>query len=259
MKRLKRGLLVGLLSILFINFVSAQFFSSFGRFSITGFLESIGPQDLTLFALFIIFFPIIFYALGKVFKDNMGQPNKAIAGVIAFGVAILIVYSVYRSGFDITGLFYGWGISTGFLYAVIPIFLLAFIIFGLWKKWFKISGFIAFLGLFLIIINMFTDIFYEKFTVFVIGFVLLLIGLSKFIIKLFKKKHLNPNLPPGQPPQIIEREKIIYQQKQRSLYDLKQKLNSYKFEYNNARGNPHRQKRIKQAMQIIEREIRRLS
>jgi len=87
-----------------------------------------------------------------------------------------------------------------------------------------------------------------------IGLVLLLLGLWC----LFHKKRI-PNsglIPPkdsqNAPPQAIEKEKLIYQKRQRSIYDLKQKYIAYGNRFNQvSRSNPQESKRILQTMDII--------
>ena len=168
----KRGVLV-VLSLFLINFVSAQF--GYGSFSLTDFFDSIGPENLTLIALFLILFAVIFYATSRVFKDSYGQPNKAIAGVISFALSILATYGIYRSGFDISNLFYGFGISENLLYISIFIIFLIIMILIMWKL--GVGGFFTIFGLFLILLAVFTDIVYEETMLVIIGCILLLIGL----------------------------------------------------------------------------------
>jgi len=183
---MKRGL--GFFLLVFLTqAVSAQFFGSYGSFSITDFFSSIDPETITLGLLFFIFFALLFYALSRFFKDQHGQPNKGIAGTIAFALAFLIIYGIYRSGFSLENLFYGVGIPSG----ILPIILLALAVLVIWglgrrkdefgKKTFSLrrglGGFFMLLGLLFILLSIFTDIFYEKTTVFIIGLGLLLIGL----------------------------------------------------------------------------------
>jgi len=171
---MKRGLLGLPLLILLAQVVSAQFFGGYGRFSLGDFFNSVDSSTIILTLLFLIFFALIFYALSKIFKGPYGQPNKGIAGVIAFAVSSLIIYGLYRTGFDISGLFYDLGFSSGLLY---PIFTILFLIVAgllIWKL--KFSGFLMILGFFMILLTALTDIFYDKGLPFVIGIVLLVIG-----------------------------------------------------------------------------------
>ena len=163
------------LSILLISFVSAFSHYGYNRFSITGFFSSINPDDMILMTLFIIIFAFINFSLGKFFKDSYGNPNKAIAGVVAFAVTSLIVYGFWRTGFDLGGLFYNVGISEDTLFFIMPIVLLVAAIFIAWKVGFA-ALFLIF-GAFIVLITIFTDLIYEKLTSLIIGVVLFLIGL----------------------------------------------------------------------------------
>ncbi|MBA7687115.1 hypothetical protein ES703_95575 [subsurface metagenome] len=188
---MKRGLLGFPLLVFLIQFVSAQFFGGYGGFSITGFFNSIDSETMTLGLLFFIFFALIFYATSKVFKNPHGEPNKGVAGTISLAVSLLIVYGIYRSGFNIGNLFYGLGFSSDFIYVLLPIVILIVAILIIWglgrkkdefgRKSFSlkrgIGGFFILLGLLLVLLAAFTDIFYEKLTAIIIGFVLLIIGL----------------------------------------------------------------------------------
>ncbi len=164
------------LSTLIINFASAQFYGGYGRgFSITDFLDSIGPDNLVFMASFIIFFVLLFLALGKFFKDPYGYPNKPVVGTIALAGSFMISYfGIYRSRFDLAGLFYRTGIDTGFLYLILAIIFLIFAIFII--RYIKLSGFLMLLGAFFLAIAIFTNIVYEDTFLGIIGAILLLIG-----------------------------------------------------------------------------------
>ncbi|MBM3228523.1 hypothetical protein FJZ20_01400 [Candidatus Pacearchaeota archaeon] len=172
---MKKRLLAFLAPFLMIKLVSAQFFGSYGgSFSIVSFLDSIGAENITFLALFIIFFAVIFYSLSRLFKDPYGQPNKPIAGILAFAISALISYGIYRSGFDLTSLLYGWGIDTSFLY---PLFSIAILLFaGLMIKYVGFGMFLMLLGAFFLYIALFTDIVYEKTLVGIIGIVSAVLG-----------------------------------------------------------------------------------
>ena len=172
---MKKGLFAFLAPFLMIKLVSAQFFGSYGgSFSIVSFLDSIGAENITFMALFIIFFAVLFYSLSRLFKDSYGQPNKPIAGVLAFAISALISYGIYRSGFDLTGLLYGWGIDTSFLYPVISIAILLFA--GLMIKYVGFGMFLMLLGAFFLYIALFTDIVYEKTFLAILGGILAVLG-----------------------------------------------------------------------------------
>ena len=174
---MKKGLFAFLAPFLMIKLVDAQFFGSYGgNFSIVSFLDSFGVENITFMALFIIFFAVIFYSLSRLFKDPYGQPNKPIAGVLAFAISALISYGIYRSGFDLTGLLYGWGIDTSFLYPVISIAILLFA--GLMIKYVGFGAFLMLSGASLFCIAIFTDIVYEKTFLAILGVILAVIGLG---------------------------------------------------------------------------------
>jgi hypothetical protein len=172
---MKRGLLGFPLLVFLIQVVSAQFFGGYGRFSLGEFFNRIDPQTFILSLLFLILFALIFYPLSRFFKGPYGQPNKAIAGIIAFCGSAIIIYGIYQSGFNLEDLFYGLGIGTGVLYLIVSIIFIILAIFLIKKI--KFRGFLIVLGLFLILLTAFTDIFYEKGLVTAIGIVLLLFGL----------------------------------------------------------------------------------
>jgi len=172
---MKRGLLGFSLLILLTQVISAQFFSGYGRFSIGEFFDRIDPQTIILVLLFLIFFIFIFYALSRIFKGPYGQPNKGIAGALAFLVSSGIIYGLYRTGFDIGSIFYDLGFSSDFLYPILAIVFLIIAGLLIWKL--KFSGFLMVFGLFLILLTIFTEIFYEKGLPAIIGIVLLAVGL----------------------------------------------------------------------------------
>ena len=121
---MKRGLLGFPLLILLTKVISAQFYSGYGGFSLAGFFDRIDPQTIIFALLFLIFFVLIFYPLSRVFKDPHGQPNKGIAGTLAFAVASLIIYGLYRTGFNFEGIFYDIGLSADSLYLGLKIHIL---------------------------------------------------------------------------------------------------------------------------------------
>jgi len=190
---MKRGLLGFPLLILLIQVISAQFYSGYGGFSLTNFFSRIDPTTIIFGLLFLIFFILIFYALSRVFKDQYGQPNKGIAGTLAFAVTSLIIYyGFYRTGFNFEGIFYNFGLSVGSLYPILTVLFLIVAGLLIWslgrakkdefgRRTFSlrrgVGGFFMLFGLFLILLTIFTEIFYEKGLTLIIGIVLLLVGL----------------------------------------------------------------------------------
>lgn len=176
---MKRGLgLLSLISGLFLlKFTSAQFFDNYNSFSITNFFNTISPQDMTFLALFIIFFALIFLILTRLslFRDQYGNPNKAIAGVISLAVSLLSTYYLYISGFNLQGIFSGFGISSDLFYPFFGIILVIAAIFIIMYMGFR--GFFIISGILLLLVGFFTNLVYESGIVIVIGGVLLLLGL----------------------------------------------------------------------------------
>lgn len=251
----KKSLLFLILGIFLLSFASAQIYGN----TFAG-MGNIFDSSLIIYGgTFVIFFAFINFLLGRsVFR---GDESKTTRVVISLVISLMSVYGLstgeFLSGFG-TG-YVGDFFVGDILPTIITIIFIAGIIFFIWKWGF--SNVLMILGALSILVSV-TNLAYEKNVFFVLGIIFLAIGL---LLK-FRKPKIGgwgwqrrqrlpgQNLPPGQPQQ-----QIIYQQRQRSLYDLKQKLNSYKFQYNNARNNPQRQKRTIQAMRIIERKIRQLS
>ena len=247
----KKGLLFLLLGIFLISFASAQ--SSLD-------LGNIFDSSLIIYGgTFVIFFAFINFLLGRsIFK---GDESKTTRVVISLVISLMSVYGLstgeFLSGFG-TG-YIGDIFIGNFLPTILTIIFIAGIVFFIWKWGF--SNVLMILGALSIIISL-TNLAYEKNVFFVLGIIFLVIGL---LLKFKKPKvggwrwqrrqgRQTPPGTPGAPPQ----QQIIYQQRQRGIFDLKQKLHSYKFQYNAARNNPQRQKRMAQAMNIIAKKIKQL-
>ncbi len=188
---MKRGvsILTLLVSLFLTNFVSAQFFDgygggygSYGGISLANFFDSLDPSTVTYGLLFFIFFTVIFLILAKVnlFRGRRTpwggeEPNTAAAGIVAFSISALIVYYMYRSGYNIESYFYDLGFSVDlFSFLLLIVFvLLAFVII----KRFGLAGFLVVLGLLVMFTAFFTEIIYEKETAFLIGLVFFIIGI----------------------------------------------------------------------------------
>jgi len=171
----KKGLIF-VLSIFLINFVSAFSHYGYGRFSFTDLLNRTDPQIVTLTILFLIFFSLIFLVLMRfsLFKNPYGEPHRGIAGVIALGASALITYWMYIRGFDLSGIFLDIGLSSDSLYGIFPILFLILAILLIWKTSFKM--FLFLMGVLLILLTIFTDIFYSEGLVTAIGLVLLILA-----------------------------------------------------------------------------------
>lgn len=189
----KRGLIFILASLFFINLVSAQFGYGYGSFSLADILDSMDPATITYGLLFFIMFTLIHLALSRLqlFKTTRRtpwgmpetSPNVLASGVISFSVAALIVYYLYRNDYNLESLLYGLGFSGGLLSIFFVIAAAIFAIFIVKK--FKLVGFFVLSGLFLIGIAIFTELIYEKWTAFLIGLFLVVIG---FLIRKFDTK-----------------------------------------------------------------------
>ena len=133
---MKKGMIV-LLVLFSISFVSAYYGSYYGGgFSLSDLLNEIDSETMLLGVTFIVSFALINLSLQRVFKDN-----KAVPGVVAFCIALLIAWGINRSGYDIDNLFYSIGFSEDFLFTVLPLLLVGFLIYSV-IKW-RGNGFIT--------------------------------------------------------------------------------------------------------------------
>jgi len=173
---MKRGLfgvslLAIFLSVLLINFVSAQFYSG-------NFLGFISFEDILVFgSIFLIFFLFIFFSLSRlgVFSDAYGNINKGVVAVISFAITFLIIYfGFYRTGFDVPDLASGIGVSLDSIY---PILLIVFLILGIFMFIFLRWLTLVILGLFILGVTLLTDAVYEVGIALLIGALLVVVGL----------------------------------------------------------------------------------
>ncbi|MEK6827367.1 MAG: hypothetical protein AABX99_02675 [Nanoarchaeota archaeon] len=145
----------------FINFASAQG-------TISDLLNSVDPSSLIIYAVFLISFTLLFFSLNRVFKDN-----RTTSGIISAAIALLITYAVNKSGFDISGFFYNFGVSSEIFATIIPIIILLgtlFLIIKLAKNSLLVIGVLLIAGSFFV---------YEQTILVVIG--IILIGIRFFI------------------------------------------------------------------------------
>lgn len=184
---MKRGIAF-VLGLFLLSFVSAQFFGGYGNynnfsFSITNLLDS---PDAVLLALFFIIAAFIAFILRKsnVFRDSNGQHNRGVIAVISFSISLIAVYGIYKSGFDLEGLFSGFGISSGILSMLIWGAIIAAAIFIIWQL--GVGIFLLLSGLVIIAISLFTDLIYAAGIALIIGGVMVLVGL--FLWRRARKK-----------------------------------------------------------------------
>ncbi len=161
---MKGGLLAIFIFLSAISFVSAQ--------ELSDLLSSIDESTVVFFAIFLVSFAVLFFSLNKIFKNN-----KSIAGIIAVVISFLLVYWVNKSGFDAQGLLLSIGISESVLATVLPIIILAGIVFMIIKL--KGNSLLAIGGLF-IVASFFV---YAKLVLIAIGVVLIIVRLGMMLRK----------------------------------------------------------------------------
>lgn len=181
----KEGISLSLILIIAVtSFVSA--YNGYG-FSIGDFFDSIDPSTMILLCLFFIFTILIKLPLSraKIFKKNDGTTNTAMAGLLAALISLLMIYGIYKTGFDVEELLYGIGINEELLGVIIPIILILSFIYLIFKL--KELTFLIFAGLFLFI-ALFTDWVYEEGTLLTIGIVSIAIWVICKAYKIIKGK-----------------------------------------------------------------------
>ncbi|MDP2628764.1 MAG: hypothetical protein Q8P15_02620, partial [Nanoarchaeota archaeon] len=104
------------------------------------------------------------WVFSRYFKDN-----KATAGVIAFAASLLIVFGIYKNGFDIESVFGDFGVTSDLFYTLLPLTVIAGIVFLIVK--FKRKSLLI-MGLLLFVLSILT---YEKATLWLIGGILIII------------------------------------------------------------------------------------
>lgn len=193
---------VGILfSIFLISFVSAA------TFSLGDMLDQINASTLILGCLFLILFAILNFALGKFFKTKGGQPNRAVAGVVAFCIALMAIYGLNALDLRMDNILYDLGLTEEVLMILLPTLFFVGIIFMFWKLKSKA---LLLVSIILILIAALTDWVYEEGTI--IG-----IGIFMFIIWAFmawrsKKKAKNQSLGnySSTPPRDFKKSKYDY-------------------------------------------------
>lgn len=113
---MKRGMLFIFILIAIMGFANAQ--------GLGELLAGIDQPTVIIFAVFMVSFCIFFFALNKVLKGN-----TAIVGIISVVISFLIAYWINKSELDIESIFFNIGISSEILGVIIPIIIIAGIIF----------------------------------------------------------------------------------------------------------------------------------
>ena len=180
-----------------VKLASAQFFDrygygygSYGSISLSDIFNRLDPSTVFYVLLFFIIFTLLVLALSRasLFRSKggpwgEGQPNATATGVVAFSISAMIVYYLYRTGYNLESFFYELGFSVdSFSFLLVIVFLvLAFLIIKkLGYSWFFIA-----LGLFIIGLS-FTNLIYERTTAIVIGLVIVGIG---FLLRRDVREH----------------------------------------------------------------------
>jgi len=164
----KRNLILSFIIALFLISLVSAAYGSYSSFSIADFLSNIDQTDMILVITFIISLAVLHFAAIRGFRGN-----KVTAGIVSGAGAFLITYGFYKWDFNIEGLFSNIGISSDLLSSILPILLLAGLIYLIYRfrsKTFWIVGLLA-IGI------SFTDLIYEKGLLLLVGIVLVIIGL----------------------------------------------------------------------------------
>ena len=250
---MKRNLLLLFSLIIIIPLTSAA--------GIGDFLNTVDQSTLVLGCLFVIFFALANFSLGKFFKDRTtGQPNKGITSVVSFCVALLMIYGVNKSNLDYSGAVGSLGIQSDVLMIILAVLLAAGLIFLLIKL--KTRA-LLFTGLFLIFLAYFAEalnVEFDKGKLLVTGGIILFLWILALVWT--KRKNWGSSKKKGDsgnnnqqtqqqsttqenPQQKIVRERV------RTALDLKQKYLSYLFYYHRKGIGKHKRERIMEAMNAI--------
>jgi len=179
--------------LLMTNFVSAAFHYGFGG----GFVD--WPTLVLNISIFFILFALINWSLART-RIFHGGTLTVLSLASAF---ITYYYGFYRTDFHVNisryfgDLLFNFGLSGDFIFPILSFIVI--IILVLLARKIGLHGVLIGLGLFMIGLASLTDIFYEDFTAFIMGFILLFIGLWLWWRRR-KKRQLGPTPPPDQSP-----------------------------------------------------------
>ena len=163
---MKKGLLAfSFIVIMLLSFVSAQF--GYG-FSLSNFLYSIDSSTLILFLLFIIFFAV----LNNMVFITFFRGNRTVSALVSFSISIMAIWGINRMQWNLGSFFFNLGLNEDTLYTIVLIVLLVLFIYLAFKK--RLRYLFLGLGLLLMGLAAFSDFFFEWFTAFIIGVVLII-------------------------------------------------------------------------------------
>ncbi len=176
----KRGILGALMGLLSLKFTSA-ISSTYTNFDFRSLFYNVDSSFVVYGILFIIFFAVLMFVLGKtLFKEN-----NTIRTIIAFCISALSIYWMVKSpSINLDSILYATPFLDGLLNTLMPFLLTAgFILLGWrfgWNRVLMIAGITA------ILIATFTDWVYSKGALITIGIIIFLIG-----YKIHRKKVKN--------------------------------------------------------------------
>ncbi len=218
---MERGFVFLPLMIILTSFVSAAL-------SINDLSDFAGvdTETLVLTAVFLIVFTLIYLPLNKVLGSRYKQ-SKAAAFLISICSAFLIIYyGIYQSNINVENFLIGdIGVSEGLLWILVPIILIAGLIFLMFKLKKKL---LLLLGLFFILLSL-TNLVFQKTFFRWLGIGLIAIWVVWWLVKVFwsrrKKKLLDNPLPAGR-DRSREAENLNREinNLRREIYDLQRQL-----------------------------------
>ena len=156
--------------ILLTKFSAAYISGGYNNLSFSDLLNSINASNMILGSIFIIAFAFLNFSLSKFFKEQ-----KAIAGIVAFVLSLLIVWEINNTGLDFESFFYNAGISSDSLFLILPLIITIGTIYSIWK--FGFSAVCMVFGAFILAVTIMTDWIYSQGTAILIGSGLLIIGI----------------------------------------------------------------------------------
>lgn len=145
-----------------------------------GVLNNLGSDFILLGLLFVIFFALINLALSKSMKD------KRTGSIIAVCVSLLIVYGISKANWDISGAVGSIGIGNNIIYTVLPLIIIAGLVFMVIKL--KIALSLILIGTILVILSFSA---YKQGTLMAIGIIFIIAGIIIWITS--KKKQGIPS------------------------------------------------------------------
>ncbi|MBS3084540.1 hypothetical protein J4411_01350 [Candidatus Pacearchaeota archaeon] len=249
--------------IISLTFVSA-YGVGFGSFGFGNLFSSFNISMYLTALLFAAIFAVIYFILGK---SPLGE-NTGVRWIVSLCASAFAIWGIISSGFSFEEFLFKLGITNDLLPIILWMVVIIIAIILTIKVGFRnfLSIVFGLLGTALIALSLF-EVIYEQAAGLVIGIIFLILALiirkrrSKNKLP-FQEKFYKKMLKKGEPtqyakrvdysPQAIEKEKIVYQKRQRSIYDLKQKYVAYGNRFNQvSRSNPNEARRILQAMDVI--------